>query len=131
MNPTMISLHLSETLQMSNHSSGKSRNTCHRLQKNTPERPTQCHFAFFMVRVKVFTKRLTRLTYGNHIGMETLFQIVHMQKKNLSNSQEIELSNSLYWLIKTSRQVVIFICRQRTNLQHQIKVLIGCTNRTD
>ena len=117
MNPTMISLHLSETLQMSNHSSGKSRNTCHRLQKNTPERPTQCHFAFFMVRVKVFTKRLTRLTYGNHIGMETLFQIVHMQKKNLLTHRKKNHPTLFIgcWLIKTSRHVVIFICRQRTN----------------
>ena len=36
-------------------------------------------------------------------------------EKELTNSQEKELTNSLYWLIKTSRQVVIVICRQRTN----------------
>ena len=35
----------------------------------------------------VFVKQLEQLEvclpHGNHIGMETLFQIVHMQKKNL------------------------------------------------
>ena len=58
------------------------------------------------------------LNHGNHIGMETLFQIDKntYAEKELTNSQEKELSNSLYWLIKTSRQVVIFICRQTTNL---------------
>ena len=34
-------------------------------------------------------------------------------------------------MIKTSRQVVIFICRQWTNILIRLKLLIGCTNRTD
>ena len=44
--------------------------------------------------------------------------------KELTNSQEKELSNSLYWLIKTSRQVVIFIYRQRTNKQIRLSSLL-------
>ena len=60
---------------------------------------------------------LMKYYHGNHIGMETLFQIdknTFICRKR-TNSQEKELTNSLYWLIKTSRQVVIFIYRQRTN----------------
>ena len=38
---------------------------------------------------------------------------------------------SIYWLNKTSRHVVIFINRQRTNKLIRLKLLIGCTNRTD
>ena len=60
--------------------------------------------------------------HGNYIGIETLFQIVQATK-----TQRL----SIYWLNKTSRHVVIFINRQRTNKLFRLKLLIGCTNRTD
>ena len=65
--------------------------------------------------------------------METLLQIVQKSaEKELTNSQEKEISNSPYWFIKTSRQVVIFIFRQRTNelirLSSLLVAQIGLTN---
>ena len=37
----------------------------------------------------------------------------------------------IHWLNKTSRHLVIFINRQRTNILIRLKLLIGWTNRTD
>ena len=63
------------------------------------------------------------LEHGNHLGMEILFlyaRKLSYAEKEITNSQAFSLS----WLIKTSRQVVIIIYRQRTNQLIRLGVIL-------